>query len=57
MPEWIMQLAGYFVAGGMAYGAIRSDLAALHEKASMALRNSEKANDRIRDHIDRHHTK
>lgn len=55
MPDWLMQMAGYLVAGGMAYGAIRADLKALHDKAMSAVASAQRAHIRIDDHIDRHH--
>lgn len=47
MPEWMFQLAGYLVAGGAAYGAIRADLKALHEKAHMAHESAAEAHRRL----------
>jgi outer membrane murein-binding lipoprotein Lpp len=52
-----MQLAGYLVAGGMAYGAIRADLKALHEKAQAAHEAAARAHTRMDDHIDKHHVR
>lgn len=57
MPEWLLQLAGYIAVGGFAYGAIRSDLKALHEQLAKAERSATRAHTRIDDHIDRHHIK
>lgn len=57
MPDWLFQLAGYLIAGGMSYGAIRTDLKALHERLGINEKTAERAHVRIDDHIDRHHTR
>lgn len=53
----MLQLAGYLIAGGMAYGGIRADLKAIHERTSAAMSSAHRAHVRIDDHIDRHHAK
>lgn len=53
MPDWMFQLAGYLAAGGAAYGAIRADLKALHEKAHMAHESAGEAHRRIDGILDR----
>lgn len=55
MPEWVFQMAGYLFAAGATYGAIRSDLKGLHDKAHTAVVSAQRAHVRIDDHIDRHH--
>lgn len=47
MPEWILQLLA--LAGGCAavYGAIRADLARLHERTAQALESVKRAHERI----------
>lgn len=50
MPEWMLQLLGIAGAAGAAYAAIRSDLAALHVKAQMAIDSAGQAHRRI-DHL------
>lgn len=50
MPEWVLQLVGIAGTGAAAYAAIRSDLAALHVKAQMAVESAGEAHRRI-DHM------
>lgn len=51
MPDWVLQLAGYLAAAGAAYGAIRADLKALHERAQMAQESASEAHRRIDEHV------
>lgn len=53
MPEWVLQIAGYLVAGGMAYGAIRADLKALHERVKLAHDAASEAHRRLDGIFDR----
>jgi outer membrane murein-binding lipoprotein Lpp len=57
MPEWVLQVLSTFFLGGIAYGGIRSDLKAMHERTSAALSSAHRAHVRIDDHIDKHHTR
>lgn len=50
MPEWMLQILGIAGTGAAAYAAIRSDLAALHVKAQMAVESAGEAHRRI-DHM------
>lgn len=47
MPEWLLQVVGIVAAAGGVYGAIRSDLAAIREKAEQASAAATRAHDRI----------
>lgn len=57
MPEWLIQLGAYFVIGGAAYGAIRTDLQGLHDKAALLRDSVSKAHSRIDEHINLHHVR
>lgn len=57
MPDWLIQIAGYLVAGGMAYGAIRQDLQHLHEKSKDLKASAEHAHRRLDDHIEHSHVR
>lgn len=50
MPDWVLQLVAIAGTGAAAYAAIRSDLAALHVKAQMAVEAAGEAHRRI-DHM------
>lgn len=57
MPDWVLQILGWLVGGGIAYGAIRSDLKSLHEGLRDTKAATQRAHVRIDDHIDRHHVR
>lgn len=57
MPEWLFQLGAYAVIAGAAYGAIRTDLQGLHDKAATLRDSVSKAHARIDDHINMHHVR
>jgi len=57
MHEWVIQLAGYLVVGGMLYGGIRADIRQLHEKAGDLKQTAIRAHRRLDEHIEAHHSK
>lgn len=57
MPDWMLQLAGYLIVGGMSYGALRADLKGLHTRLEDIKRSASRAHERIDSHIERHHVR
>lgn len=47
MPDWLTQVLGMAFAAAGIYGAIRSDLGEIREKAEGAAENASKAHSRI----------
>lgn len=50
IPEWVFQILSAGAGAAAVYGAIRSDLATLHERATQAMQAATRAHDRI-DHM------
>lgn len=46
-PDFLLQLLSMVAVGGGVYGAIRADLARVHEKAINAERSANRAHERI----------
>lgn len=55
MPDWLMQILGMAFAAAGIYGAIRSDLGEIREKAEGAANSAEKAHSRIDELLLNHH--
>lgn len=53
MPDWILQLLGFAIAGGAGYAAIRADLARLHERTNTAIASATRAHERLDEIFDR----
>lgn len=52
--ELLLQIVTMIATGGAMYGAIRSDMRALHEKVSTAQKTGDAAHARLDAHIDKH---
>lgn len=55
MPDWLIQLGGMLVTGGMAWGAIRADLKAIHERIVDLKDSAKEAHKRLDDHLTDYH--